>query len=126
MDPSFDPGFVYTQTTKLMDILSLRTRVCVICDISNIPSPSHEKGPFNEGGRILAAEIPLRVACSRRLWISIRYFNYVEIFQSMKKCGGKRAVFNGSIARKIKVMCPEGKGSGEICSEEKYALKINP
>lgn len=35
-------------------------------------------------------------------------------------------VFNGSIARKIKVMCPEGKGSEEICSEEKYALKINP
>lgn len=34
------------------------------------------------------------------------------------------AVFNDNIAKKIKVMCPEGKGS-EICSEEKHALKIN-
>lgn len=34
-------------------------------------------------------------------------------------------VFNDSIAKKIKVMCPEGKGSKEICSEEKHALKIN-
>lgn len=71
--------------------------------------------------------MPLRVACSRSSWISIRYFNYVEIFQSMKKMRRKMCtVFNGSIARKIKVMCPEGKGSEEICSEEKYALKINP
>lgn len=34
-------------------------------------------------------------------------------------------VFNDNIAKKIKVMCPEGKGSEEICSEEKHALKIH-
>lgn len=39
--------------------------------------------------------------------------------QRKKMC----AVFN-DIAKKIKVMCPEGKGS-EICSQETHALKIN-
>lgn len=35
------------------------------------------------------------------------------------------AAFNDNIAKKIKVRCPEGKGSEEICSEGKHALKIN-
>lgn len=34
------------------------------------------------------------------------------------------AVFN-DIAKKMKVMCPEGKRSEEICSEETHALKIS-
>lgn len=37
-----------------------------------------------------------------------------------RNSGGKVCtVLNGNTARKIKVMCPEGKGSEEICSEEK-------
>ena len=35
------------------------------------------------------------------------------------------AVFNDTIAKKIKVMCPEGKGSEEICSEKKHTLRRN-
>lgn len=35
------------------------------------------------------------------------------------------AAFNDNIAKKIKVMCPEGKGSEEIYSEGKHALQIN-
>lgn len=45
---------------------------------------------------------------------------YAKNAEEKKMC----AVFN-DIAKKIKVMCPEGKGSEEICSEETHALKIN-
>lgn len=91
-----------------------------------MPLLPHEKEPFNEGGGILAAQIELRVACIWTLLISVSYFNYIRISGYAKNAGGKKcAVFNDNIAKKIKVMCPEGKVSEQICSEEKHALKIN-
>lgn len=55
-----------------------------------MPFLPHEKEPFNEGGGILAARIELRVARIWSLLISVSYFNYVEIFQSMKKMRRKK------------------------------------
>lgn len=82
MDPSFDPGFVYTEPTKLMDIPpSLCAQTYIIGDINNMPFLPHEKEPFNEGGRIVVAWLELRVAC---IWI----------FQSMKKMQRKKNVLS--------------------------------
>lgn len=93
VDPSFDPRFVYTEPTKLMDIPpSLHTRTQIIMDINNILFLPHEKQPFNEGGGILAVQVELRVARIWSLLISPSYFNYVKIFQSMKKMRRRKCV----------------------------------
>lgn len=91
-----------------------------------MPLLPHVKEPFNEGGRILIARVELRVTCIWTLLISVSYFNCIRISGYAKNGEEKMcAVFNDNTAKKIKVMCPEGKGSEEICSEEKHALKIN-
>lgn len=63
-----------------------------ISDINNMPLLPYEKEPFNEGGGILATQVELRVACIWTLLISVSYFNYVRIFQGMKKMQRKKCV----------------------------------
>lgn len=61
------------------------------------------------------------------------FIDFCKLFQLCQDISGYEknaeekmcAVFNDNIAKKIKVIYPEGKGSEEICSEEKHALKIN-
>lgn len=73
VDPSFDPGFVYTEPTKLMDIPhSLRTWTHSISDINNTVILPHKKEPFNEGRGVLTAWLK---SCSR-----LEFIDFCKLF----------------------------------------------